>query len=243
MKEVTPATLNSRMAHRQRWSTAAMVSSTLRNCLDWVGEGGQHRDPETNLQVRRRLREVRKARKKKSSSKKGCVSAASAKASSATSGRASVSNRSSGFTLVSCEQGDIRQTPDGLFVYGEKEKREITLPPAGRGREAEVEELYDAVVHGRPVFHDGRWGAATSGSLLGDAGVGERAKRIFRTRCRVRNRIECHSSVELNLGKGENAGCLTACMAGHAPIFKLRAEGSHGRQRKEIVRRQRRKRC
>ena len=29
-------------------------------------------------------------------------------------------------------------------------------------REAEVEELYDAVVKGRPVFHGGRWGAATS---------------------------------------------------------------------------------
>ena len=66
-----------------------------------------------------------------------------------------------GFTLVSCEKGDIRQTPDGLFIYGENEKREITLPPGSRGREAEVEELYDTVAHGRPVFHDGRWGEAT----------------------------------------------------------------------------------
>ena len=35
------------------------------------------------------------------------------------------------------------------------------MPTAHRGREAEVEELYNAVIHKRPVFHDGRWGAAT----------------------------------------------------------------------------------
>jgi phthalate 4,5-cis-dihydrodiol dehydrogenase len=66
-----------------------------------------------------------------------------------------------GFTLVSCEKGDIRQTPEGLKIYGETEQREISLPAGSRGREAEVEELYNAVVKGRPVFHGGRWGAAT----------------------------------------------------------------------------------
>ena len=66
-----------------------------------------------------------------------------------------------GFTMVSCAKGDIRQTPDGLKIYGETEQREINLPAGSRGREAEVEELYDAVVKGRPVFHGGRWGAAT----------------------------------------------------------------------------------
>jgi phthalate 4,5-cis-dihydrodiol dehydrogenase len=48
-----------------------------------------------------------------------------------------------------------------LFIYGENEKRQIALPAGRRGREAEIEELYGAVVHGRPVFHDGRWGEAT----------------------------------------------------------------------------------
>jgi phthalate 4,5-cis-dihydrodiol dehydrogenase len=66
-----------------------------------------------------------------------------------------------GFTLVSCEKGDIRQTPTGLFIYGENDKREIDLPVGSRGREAEIEELYNAVVHKRSVFHDGRWGEAT----------------------------------------------------------------------------------
>ena len=84
-----------------------------------------------------------------------------------------------GFTLVSCQRGDIRQTPDGLFIYGEKEKREITLPAGRRGREAEVEELYAAVVHGRPVFHDGRWGAATLEVCLAMIESAKERKEIF----------------------------------------------------------------
>jgi len=84
-----------------------------------------------------------------------------------------------GFTLVSCEKGDIRQTPDGLKIYGETEQREIDLPAGSRGREAEVEELYNAVVHNRPVFHDGRWGAATLEVCLAMLESAEKRTEIF----------------------------------------------------------------
>lgn len=67
-----------------------------------------------------------------------------------------------GLTVVSCEHGDIRQTPEGLKVYGDDGYWEVPVPKQeGSGREAEVLELYDAVVHERPVLHDGRWGEAT----------------------------------------------------------------------------------
>ena len=84
-----------------------------------------------------------------------------------------------GFTVVSCEKGDMRQTPDGLKIYGETEQREIQLPPGNRGREAEVEELYNAVVHQRPVFHDGRWGAATLEVCLAMLESAAQRKEIF----------------------------------------------------------------
>jgi len=126
----------------------------------WIGEGGQHRDPDTNLKVRRRLREIRgpeeeeqlKEEMRFGGQREGEFS------------HVWTGKREQpffGFTLVSCEKGDIRQTPDGLRIYGESEQREIVLPAGSRGREAEVEELYNAVVHDRPVFHDGRWGEAT----------------------------------------------------------------------------------
>ena len=84
-----------------------------------------------------------------------------------------------GLTLVSCEKGDIRQTPDGLHIYGETEQREIALPAGSRGREAEVEELYDAVVKSRPVFHGGRWGAATLEVCLAMLESAKERKEIF----------------------------------------------------------------
>ena len=128
--------------------------------FEWVGEGGQYRDPKTNLNVRKRLREVRSPEEEeqlKEAMRFG--GAREGEYSHVWSGARK--QPFFGMTLVSCEKGDIRQTPDGLRIYGEGEQREIFLPAGSRGREAEVEELYNAVAHGRPVFHDGRWGAAT----------------------------------------------------------------------------------
>jgi phthalate 4,5-cis-dihydrodiol dehydrogenase len=128
--------------------------------FSWVGEGGQYREPETNLKVRRRLREVRSAEDEERL-KEGMRFGGQREGEYSHIWSGERKQPFFGFTLVSCERGDIRQTPEGLFIYGEDEKREIALPTGSRGREAEIEELYNAVVHHRPVFHDGRWGEAT----------------------------------------------------------------------------------
>ena len=146
--------------------------------FSWVGEGGQHRDPETNLQVRRRLREV-KSPEEEERLKEGMRFGGQREGEFSHVWSGERRQPFFGFTLVSCERGDIRQTPDGLFIYGESEKREITLPAGRRGREAEIEELYDAVVHGRPVFHDGRWGAATLEVCLAMLESAEKRQEIF----------------------------------------------------------------
>jgi phthalate 4,5-cis-dihydrodiol dehydrogenase len=65
-----------------------------------------------------------------------------------------------GLTIVSCEKGDIRQSPKGLFVYGEEEKYEVELPLDVTGRDVLISELYDAVVHGVRPLHDGNWAKA-----------------------------------------------------------------------------------
>ena len=128
--------------------------------FDWVGEGGQPRAPETNLNVRKRLREVRTPEEEEQL-KEGMRYGGRREGEFSHVWTGAREQPFFGLTLVSCEKGDIRQTPGGLRVYGETEQREIHLPSGSRGREAEVEELYDAVVNGRPVFHGGRWGAAT----------------------------------------------------------------------------------
>lgn len=76
-----------------------------------------------------------------------------------------------GLVIVSCERGDMRHGPQGLLVYDDDGSREIDLQVdrnMGPGfRRAELEELYDAVVEGHPIFHTGEWGMATLEVVLG----------------------------------------------------------------------------
>ncbi len=128
--------------------------------FSWVGEGGQYRDPKTNLEVRKKLREVRTLEEEEQL-KEGMRFGGKREGEFSHVWSGERKQPFFGFTLVSCEKGDIRQTPNGLYIYGETEQREVALDAGSRGREAEIEELYNAVIHDRPVFHDGRWGAAT----------------------------------------------------------------------------------
>jgi phthalate 4,5-cis-dihydrodiol dehydrogenase len=77
-----------------------------------------------------------------------------------------------GITVVTCEGGDIRQTPDGLRVYGRDGVRDVAVPagPAYSHRytTTELNIMLDALDHERPLAsHDGRWGRATLEVCLG----------------------------------------------------------------------------
>ncbi|MDB5363048.1 MAG: oxidoreductase-like protein [Rhodospirillales bacterium] len=65
-----------------------------------------------------------------------------------------------GLTLVSCERGDIRQSPQGLYVYGEQGRSEIELPRDRSPRDLVMAEFFDAISGRAPALHDGRWGLA-----------------------------------------------------------------------------------
>lgn len=71
-----------------------------------------------------------------------------------------------GLTIASCERGDIRQSPDGLYIYDENGRREITFDNRGQGR-GELTELRDAIREERPTFPDARWGMASLEVILG----------------------------------------------------------------------------
>ena len=146
--------------------------------FSWVGEGGQHRAPETNLTVRRKLREVRSAAEEEQL-KEGMRFGGQREGEYSHVWSGERKQPFFGHIVVSCQKGDIRQTPDGLKIYGESEQREISLQAGSRGREAEVEELYDAVVKGRPVFHGGRWGAATLEVCLAMLESAKERKEIY----------------------------------------------------------------
>jgi len=65
-----------------------------------------------------------------------------------------------GLTVVSCERGDIRQSPDGLYVYSDQGREAIAVPSDKSPRDLVLDELAAAITgRARPV-HDGRWGLA-----------------------------------------------------------------------------------
>ena len=69
-----------------------------------------------------------------------------------------------GMLIVSCERGDLRQSPFGIFIHNDKGTEDVPLIGNANpvsGRSAELEELYNAVVHDKPVQHSGPWGMAT----------------------------------------------------------------------------------
>jgi len=131
----------------------------------WLGERGQARDPATHFATRRAF------------AARGAASGADAEAASrealrfggAQDRRAELAANAAagrhqpffGLTLVSCQRADLRQSPDGLYVYGDDGKMEIDLAGEPSEQQALIDELYQAVVAGEPPWHDGRWGMAT----------------------------------------------------------------------------------
>lgn len=65
-----------------------------------------------------------------------------------------------GLTVVSCERGDLRQSPQGLYLYTAKGREEIIVPPCNP-RSRVLDEFAGAILAAEPAVHDGRWGLAT----------------------------------------------------------------------------------
>jgi phthalate 4,5-cis-dihydrodiol dehydrogenase len=66
-----------------------------------------------------------------------------------------------GSIVVSCEQADLRPTPDGVMIYGDDEVclEKVAVPAVPRSEV--IDEFYAAVVDGQPPLHDGEWSRAT----------------------------------------------------------------------------------
>lgn len=66
-----------------------------------------------------------------------------------------------GIIVVSCDLGDVRQSPNGLYVYDDDGRREIEVSNEQADGATDLEEIYGALRLGKPPAHDGRWGLAT----------------------------------------------------------------------------------
>ncbi|HEY2137501.1 MAG TPA: Gfo/Idh/MocA family oxidoreductase, partial [Xanthobacteraceae bacterium] len=66
-----------------------------------------------------------------------------------------------GFLIASCERADLRPLPQGVMIYGDTDQRLDPLPQPPVPRAEVIDELYDAIVHGRTPLHGGEWSLAT----------------------------------------------------------------------------------
>jgi phthalate 4,5-cis-dihydrodiol dehydrogenase len=81
-------------------------------------------------------------------------------------GPGSSAHQTFGTLIVSCEGADLRPLPDGVSIYRRGEVRHESLPSPAVPRAEVIDELYDAIVNGKPPIHDGAWAMATLEVLL-----------------------------------------------------------------------------
>ncbi len=123
--------------------------------LDWIGEMGERKDPTRYGQARAGVAAL--SAEEEAALKRTRTFAAGA-AVAAGAGRL---HQQFGTVIASCERADLKPTARGVGIYANAEKRFEALPPPAVPRGEVIDELYDAVVHGRAPLHSGAWAMAT----------------------------------------------------------------------------------
>ena len=72
-----------------------------------------------------------------------------------------------GPVVVSCDKGDIRLTPHGVWVYGPDREYFEALPVPAYPRKEVIDELVQALRQSSPLTHSGEWSRASTEVCLG----------------------------------------------------------------------------
>lgn len=125
--------------------------------MDWIGEGGQLRDPLSYGDTRQTLAAagdeaaVRRARGYGAAAKPPAPPEA---------------HEHFGFVLVSCERADLRLFADRIEIFGDADRHTVRLPPPAPPRR-EVWDGFAAAIRGEaPPTQTGAWGMATLEACL-----------------------------------------------------------------------------
>ena len=70
-----------------------------------------------------------------------------------------------GLFIVSCENGEMRQSPNGIYVYTDDGCEEVICEPF-QDKAHELQVMYESVRENKPLFPDARWGRATLEVIL-----------------------------------------------------------------------------
>jgi len=128
---------------------------------DWIGEMGQPRDRNEYGAARRLLRSVTGPEQEAALKNRRAYGLGSAAAAASGSAPDGVAHNHFGLLIACCENADLRPTPRGVMIYGDAERRLDRLADPDVPRAEVIDELFEAVVNGRPPVHSGAWGMAT----------------------------------------------------------------------------------
>ncbi|HEX9465585.1 MAG TPA: Gfo/Idh/MocA family oxidoreductase [Alphaproteobacteria bacterium] len=127
---------------------------------NWIGELGRRKDPRRYGAARKMLQGVASPDQEaslKAARNYGGDDDASGPAAQA----GDLFHQHFGMLIASCEGADLRPLPTGVMIYDDAAPRLDALPPPGVPRAEVIDELYDAVVLGKPPVHSGEWALAT----------------------------------------------------------------------------------
>ncbi len=98
-----------------------------------------------------------------------------------------------GHLIVSCEKADLRPTPSGVEIFADDQRGFEALPHPAVPRSEVIDELYAAVIEGKPLLHSGEWARATTEVCL-----------AILTAARTQSSITLHHQVALRGHENRN---------------------------------------
>ncbi len=125
---------------------------------DWIGELGQRRDPASYGTARALVKAVSGQEEETKLKNRRAYGPAGTDAFQP---GAALEHNHFGFVVVSCENADLRPTSRAIFVYADDERHIEALQAPAVPRAEVIDELYAAVILGKPPLHSGEWGLAT----------------------------------------------------------------------------------
>ena len=129
--------------------------------MGWIGELGVARNRDDYGAARRRLgtaRSMDEEIKLKAARNYGGTAFQPTESASA--------HQHFGPVTVSCERADLRLAADGVWIYGDGERRFAALPPPGVPRREVIDEVCSVIREGAAARHSGEWARATTEASL-----------------------------------------------------------------------------
>jgi phthalate 4,5-cis-dihydrodiol dehydrogenase len=127
----------------------------------WVGELGGIKQPQNHGAARRKLAGLGSADEEARLKSAGTYGGAAYTPAPSPPAGSESHHQHFGPVIVSCQRGDLRPMPDGLWLFGDERREFRPLPAPAVPRFEVIDELHAAVVAGTVPLHDGAWARAT----------------------------------------------------------------------------------